>query len=54
MRRLRAQIAPLSPAWRALPPQVLTTSLLQRALIYPKAYRGVDLRQVPLFIFAHT
>lgn len=27
------------------PPQVLTTSLLQRALVYPKAYRGVDLRQ---------
>ncbi len=25
--------------------QVLTTSLLQRALVYPKAYRGVDLRQ---------
>lgn len=26
--------------------QVLTTSLLQRAIVYPKAYRGVDLKQV--------
>lgn len=25
--------------------QVLTTSLLQRAIVYPKAYRGVDLKQ---------
>jgi glutathione S-transferase len=26
--------------------EVLTTSLLQRAIVYPKAYRGVDLRQL--------